>query len=121
MQEVRQIGRRSPYGKVTKSERFAQKETEVVALCENGFHSWRDVSLKNIWPVRPINIVATTGAVPLKIVKLTLKTSATPVKRTRVGKRSVSSTANAPFVSPALRPASTQSSVRFIARISSAL
>ena len=56
-------------------------------------------------PVSRISVVAASGAVPLNIVKLTLKTSATPVKRIRVGKRSVSSTANEPFVRPAQRPA----------------
>ena len=44
-------------------------------------------------PVRPMSHVATSGAVPLKSVNEMLKASATPLKRMRVGKRSVSSTA----------------------------
>ena len=48
-----------------------------------------------------MSVVATSGAVPLNSVKLTLKTSATPVNRMRVGKRTVSRQANDPFVNPA--------------------
>ena len=48
-------------------------------------------------PVLRMSLVATSGAVPLKIVNATLNPSATPLKRTRVGKRSVSSTANVPL------------------------
>ena len=64
--------------------------------------------------------VAASGAMPLKSVKLTLKMRATPVKRMRVGKRSVSRTANDPLVRPAHRPASVQISVRLPAFASSA-
>jgi hypothetical protein len=58
--------------------------------------------------------------VPLKIVKVTLKTRATPLKRIRVGKRSVSRQANDPFVKLALRPASVRIDVRFMACVESA-
>jgi hypothetical protein len=59
-----------------------------------------------------IKRVATSGAVPLKIVKLMLKTSAAPVKRMRVGKRSVNRQANEPLVRPAMTPAAASSTVR---------
>jgi hypothetical protein len=44
-------------------------------------------------PVSRINVVATSGAVPLNVVKPRLNASATPLKRMRVGKRSVRSVA----------------------------
>ena len=71
-------------------------------------------------PNTRIIVVATNGAVPLKSVKLTLNTSATPVNRIRVGKRSVSSDANDPFVNPAASPASVSTIVRCVVPAESA-
>ena len=71
-------------------------------------------------PVLRMRLVATSGAVPLKIVKATLKPSATPLNRTRVGKRSVRSTANVPLTRLAQIPAVTSSIVGWSARLARA-
>ena len=62
-------------------------------------------------PERWISAVATSGDVPLKIVNATLKHRATPLKRTRVGNKSVSRTANVPLTNPAASPARTSSRI----------
>ena len=64
--------------------------------------------------------VATSGAVPLNSVNATLKTSATPVKRIRVGNRSVSSTAKVPLTSPATSAAISIAGTRPTVRAASA-
>src|SRR5690349_1458368 len=62
-------------------------------------------------PVLRINEVAIRGAVPLNNVNATLKTSATPLNRIRVGNRLVRITANVPLTNAAHNPARTISSV----------
>ena len=68
-----------------------------------------------------MRLVATSGAVPLNSVNAMLNPSATPLKRTRVGKRSVSSTANVPLTSVAHAPARTSSSVGLTLWLASAV
>src|SRR5262249_40015492 len=69
-----------------------------------------------VMPVARMSDVATSGAVPLKVVKATLNTRATPLKRTGVGNRSVRITANVPLTSAAHSPARTRSTVGFTVR-----
>ena len=71
-------------------------------------------------PVALISEVAASGDIPLNTVKAMLNPRATPEKRMRVGKRSVSSTAKVPFVNPPQAPAMASTAVSGNARDSSA-
>src|SRR5262249_14998804 len=71
-------------------------------------------------PVFLMSVVATSGAVPLNAGNARFKPSATTLKRTRVGKRSVRITANVPLTRLAQRPARIINTVGSSAREASA-